>query len=115
MNTKEKTDRQTLIRKTESIKNIADGDTAVCSFGRLYELFSEFLVLCEGVVMPSMSSDSGIIVELSVIDGMRFFEEHRIDDFVRQRVDTVRFVDWVLKNRLKGVLMRSLRPPKNPK
>lgn len=115
MNTKEKTDRQTLIRKTENIKTIADGDTAVCSFGGLYELFSEFLVLCEGVVIPSMSSDSGVIVELSVIDGMRFFEEHRIDDFMRQRIDSVRFVDWALKNRLKDALVRSLRPPKNPK
>ncbi len=116
MSTREKGEnRKRLIKRTEDAVNGEVNAVNMSRFLKVYDLIFEFLVLSEGVRIPAMMRNDGMVVEEIRHGDLVFLEERLVGDFVRERLDTRRFVDWALKNGLKRPLSRALRPFQNPK
>lgn len=107
--------RKELIHKIDCIKNMGVYDFNRSQFKRIYDLFMDFFILHEGVVIPAIIYENGSMVELSVVEGMTFLEEQLISDFIKNRLDSVKFIDWIQKSSLKRAFSSAVKKIENPK
>ncbi len=107
-----------LVKRVESAKNGDFNAATMRDFLKIYDLFLEFLALFEGIGFTSVMRDGCRVVRKTRINGMTFVEEVYLSDFLRDSVDSRKFVDWALGNGLRKDLVSALRPfgrHKNPK
>jgi len=104
-----------LILKLEFIKNIPHGRYNNVLLKPIHELIIEFLILNEGIVFPAVVYENGSVVESNYINGMLFLEEHLISDFIKYRLNSEKFIDWITKIHLRNKFIKAIRLLENPK
>lgn len=83
-----------LERDVRAAKSVRVDCTNAKDFAAFGMLSLELLVLFGGVAVPFAMPCRWRVVEDGETCGVRFVEEMRLDDFVRERVDPKRLVEW---------------------